>query len=160
MTPAGAAATIAAITADLRRKILAGEYQAGDRLPTRAELAAMHHVSPESAGIAHRRLRDEGLVALRQGSGAFVLAVGAYQVTVRAPGARVTQVRGGRRARADAAVSRLAVTQEGGDRVWRMVVVAVDAGAAAAIGLAAVRRGAGGGDWRGASVEAAPFHSV
>lgn len=157
MTPAGAAATIAAIAAELRRKILTGAYQAGDRLPTRAELAAAHGVSLESAGVAHRRLRDEGLVALEQGRGAFVLPVGVYQVAVRIPDGGVTPLhRRGVRVRPGGGVLAAEAEQVQGGRVWRLTVVAADAAAAGVAGLRAVRDAAGGGDWRAASVEAVP----
>ena len=68
------AAWIAAIFREVRSAIYAGEYEAGDRLPTRAELARLKGVSAESIGIVMRMLAAEGLVSSEQGRGTFALS--------------------------------------------------------------------------------------
>jgi DNA-binding FadR family transcriptional regulator len=54
-------------------EILAGQFQAGDRLPTERELAETFGVSRNVVREAIARLRFEGAVEPRQGSGVFVL---------------------------------------------------------------------------------------
>jgi len=55
-------------------EILAGRFQVGDRLPTERELAETFGVSRNVVREAIARLRFEGAVEPRQGSGVFVLA--------------------------------------------------------------------------------------
>lgn len=52
--------------------INAGDWTAGDRLPTEAELAAATDLSLGTVQRALRTLTDEGVVRRRQGSGSFV----------------------------------------------------------------------------------------
>jgi GntR family transcriptional regulator, transcriptional repressor for pyruvate dehydrogenase complex len=54
-------------------EILAGRFQVGDRLPTERELAETFGVSRNVVREAVARLRFEGAVEPRQGSGVFVL---------------------------------------------------------------------------------------
>jgi GntR family transcriptional regulator, transcriptional repressor for pyruvate dehydrogenase complex len=54
-------------------EILAGRFQAGDQLPTERELAETFGVSRNVVREAIARLRFEGAVEPRQGSGVFVL---------------------------------------------------------------------------------------
>jgi GntR family transcriptional regulator, transcriptional repressor for pyruvate dehydrogenase complex len=54
-------------------EILAGRFQVGDRLPTERELAEAFGVSRNVVREAIARLRFEGAVEPRQGSGVFVL---------------------------------------------------------------------------------------
>ena len=54
-------------------EILAGRFQVGDRLPTERELAETFGVSRNVVREAIARLRFEGTVEPRQGSGVFVL---------------------------------------------------------------------------------------
>jgi len=54
-------------------EILAGRFQVGDRLPTERELAETFGVSRNVVREAIARLRFEGAVEPRQGSGVFVL---------------------------------------------------------------------------------------
>lgn len=92
MTP-GEAASIAAVAADLRRKIYAGQYATGSKVPSRQALSDEHGISRESAGVALRMLAAEGLVSLEQGRGTIVLARRAYRaeaVIPRAGDAAVT----------------------------------------------------------------------
>ncbi|MEU5695180.1 GntR family transcriptional regulator [Actinosynnema sp. NPDC020468] len=56
----------------LRAAILTKVFKAGDKLPSRAELAKKYDVAPMTVQNALRELRDEGLIVSRQGSGVFV----------------------------------------------------------------------------------------
>lgn len=60
------------IAADLRRQIVGGELAAGAVLPSEAELAGSYDVSRVTVRKALEVLRDDGLVASRQGYGWFV----------------------------------------------------------------------------------------
>lgn len=60
------------IANDLRRQIGAGDLAAGAVLPSEAELAGSYDVSRVTVRKALEVLRDEGLVASRQGYGWFV----------------------------------------------------------------------------------------
>ncbi|MCX5141747.1 winged helix-turn-helix domain-containing protein [Streptomyces sp. NBC_00338] len=57
---------------ELRQGISGEEWGPGDRLPTRAQLAERFDVSPATINEALKRLRGEGLIVTRQGSGTFV----------------------------------------------------------------------------------------
>lgn len=57
----------------LRRAILAGEYQIGDKLPSEARLTEVHGVSRTVVREAIAALRSDGLVEPRRGAGVFVL---------------------------------------------------------------------------------------
>ncbi|TPE51527.1 GntR family transcriptional regulator [Maribrevibacterium harenarium] len=63
----------------LHREIAAGHWQAGDRLPIEAELAATLGVAVGTLRKALKKLEDDGLLERRQGSGNYVK---------RAPGGR------------------------------------------------------------------------
>ncbi len=56
----------------LRAAILTKKFAAGDKLPSRNELAKTYNVAPMTVQNALRELRDEGLIVSRQGSGVFV----------------------------------------------------------------------------------------
>ncbi|WP_031466624.1 GntR family transcriptional regulator [Sciscionella sediminilitoris] len=56
----------------LRAAILTKKFSAGDKLPSRAELAKTYNVAPMTVQNALRELREEGLIVSRQGSGVFV----------------------------------------------------------------------------------------
>lgn len=56
----------------LRHAIASGQYQAGDQLPTEAELCATYDVSPMTVRRAIGMLLDQGLVKTRRGRGTFV----------------------------------------------------------------------------------------
>lgn len=64
---------VSGITEDLRQKIDAGDYVAGQRLPSEADLTRRHSVSRTVVREAIAVLRAEGLVESRKGSGVFVL---------------------------------------------------------------------------------------
>jgi GntR family transcriptional regulator len=57
---------------DLRRRIEGGELPPGSRLPSRSEIAERYGVGSNVAIAAVRRLRGEGLVTSRAGSGVYV----------------------------------------------------------------------------------------
>jgi LacI family transcriptional regulator len=61
------------IAAQLREKILAGEYRGGLRLPSEAALVARHGVSRPTAARALQELVKEGLVERRAGMGSFAV---------------------------------------------------------------------------------------
>lgn len=56
----------------LLREIVDGAYPNNTRLPTEAELAKAHGVSRPVVRAALARLRDDGIIASRRGSGSFV----------------------------------------------------------------------------------------
>jgi GntR family transcriptional regulator, transcriptional repressor for pyruvate dehydrogenase complex len=58
----------------LRRSILNGDFRPDERLPGEHALAEAHDVSRPVVRAALQRLREEGLVSSRQGSGSFVCA--------------------------------------------------------------------------------------
>ncbi|MFI9722467.1 GntR family transcriptional regulator [Streptomyces sp. NPDC052396] len=57
---------------DLRRRIAAGEWAVGERLPSRAQLALDYGVGPNVLQKAQERLIVEGLLEGRAGSGTYV----------------------------------------------------------------------------------------
>ncbi|MEU3273341.1 GntR family transcriptional regulator [Saccharomonospora sp. NPDC006951] len=56
----------------LRAAILTKKFTAGEKLPSRTELAKTYSVAPMTVQNALRELREEGLIVSRQGSGVFV----------------------------------------------------------------------------------------
>ena len=63
----------------LRSEIQSGQYPAGQLLPTESDLRVRFGVSRHTVREALRQLRDEGLVASRQGAGTTVLSPGANE---------------------------------------------------------------------------------
>jgi GntR family transcriptional repressor for pyruvate dehydrogenase complex len=61
------------VSGDLQRRIARGELKAGDRLPTEKALGEVFGVSRAVVREAVARLKADGLVETRQGSGAFVV---------------------------------------------------------------------------------------
>ncbi|MGW1870392.1 GntR family transcriptional regulator [Streptomyces mauvecolor] len=57
---------------DLRRRLAAGEWTIGDKLPSRAQLAAHYEVGPNVLQKAQERLIIEGLLEGRAGVGTYV----------------------------------------------------------------------------------------
>lgn len=96
---------------DLRRRVLAGEFPVGERLPSIADLQA-HYDVPGLNTIrqAQQLLVDDGLVATRQGVGAFVIS---HEPSDRAVDV-VAELRAARAAidRALSALARAAVSGE------------------------------------------------
>jgi len=62
------------IAGTVRRAIGEGTLSAGDRLPAAKELAASLDVNLHTVLRAYQMLRDEGLIELRRGRGAIVIA--------------------------------------------------------------------------------------
>lgn len=60
------------IAEDLRSKILSGELEPGERLPSRNDLARMYETTRATADHAIAALSAEGLAVSQQGRGAFV----------------------------------------------------------------------------------------
>nr|MDT0661625.1 GntR family transcriptional regulator [Micromonospora sp. DSM 115978] len=60
------------IAADLRDRITSGEYPAGERLPTYAELATLYSSSVSTVQRAIMLLQMEGVVVGVQGAGLYV----------------------------------------------------------------------------------------
>ncbi|GAB3207083.1 GntR family transcriptional regulator [Marinactinospora thermotolerans] len=60
------------IADELRRRIIAGDYGPGDRLPSRQALATEFDVGPRIAADAVQQLVAEGYVVSRTGSGSYV----------------------------------------------------------------------------------------
>jgi GntR family transcriptional regulator len=73
------------IAADLRRRIRAGEFAPGHRLPSSADLQAEHEVSAQTVQHAMNSLRSEGLVETHPGRGWFVRRVPDVVRLVRRP---------------------------------------------------------------------------
>jgi GntR family transcriptional repressor for pyruvate dehydrogenase complex len=63
------------ISGDLASAIGDGRYSPGERLPTEAEMAAQYGVSRAVVREAIAQLKADGLVAVRQGAGAYVTQV-------------------------------------------------------------------------------------
>lgn len=63
------------IAREVRRVISAGELREGDRLPAARELARSLEVNMHTVLRAYADLRDEGVIELRRGRGAVVVAV-------------------------------------------------------------------------------------
>lgn len=61
------------IAESLRRRIAAGELQAGDKLPPVRQMAQQWNCTPGTVGRAYAVLTQEGLVAGQRGSGTHVL---------------------------------------------------------------------------------------
>jgi DNA-binding GntR family transcriptional regulator len=57
---------------ELRRRILAGEWRPGDRLPSEPELARRQTVSRSSLRAAISILEEDGYVSRRHGSGTYI----------------------------------------------------------------------------------------
>jgi LacI family transcriptional regulator len=61
------------IAAELRQKILSGEYRVGQRLPSEVSLVSRYGVSRPTAARAYQELVSVGLIERRANAGAFVL---------------------------------------------------------------------------------------
>lgn len=69
----------------IRRAIVDGQYPDGARLPGENDLARQFEVSRPVVRAALKRLRDEGLVISRQGSGSYVAAPGEQKMLAFQP---------------------------------------------------------------------------
>jgi DNA-binding GntR family transcriptional regulator len=63
------------IYADLRRRIAAGEWQVGDRLPELGAFMEHYDASLNTVRRATADLRDEGVLRISQGDGTFLAAL-------------------------------------------------------------------------------------
>ena len=63
------------IAARIRAAIAAGDYDAGNALPSVRQLSAQLRVNPATVVQAYRDLEREGFVDMRHGSGTFVRAL-------------------------------------------------------------------------------------
>ena len=63
------------IYTDLRRRIAAGEWQVGDRLPDLGALMERYDASLNTVRRATTDLRDEGVLRISQGDGTFLAAL-------------------------------------------------------------------------------------
>jgi DNA-binding transcriptional MocR family regulator len=136
----GEPSSIREVAAALRRELYSGRWSAGDRFRTAADIAEEHRVSSESANVALRMLRNEGLVTLEQGRGTFVCPLADYAVTVTISTDDVT----GRPPRSivpgDPAVKQVRFEDRGDEWRWTLTIRAADAGRAAVAGLATAAR--------------------
>lgn len=69
------------LAADLRARLIAGEWKRGARLPSETDLAASYQVSRVTVRTALKSLDAQGLVDIRHGAGTFVADFG---VSIRA----------------------------------------------------------------------------
>ena len=81
------------VTAELERRILAGELEPGGLLPAEPELGAELEVSRSVIRDAIRTLAARGLVEVRQGSGTRVSPPGAAAPASSEPGESVWERR-------------------------------------------------------------------
>lgn len=63
------------IAREVRRAALAGEIEVGHRLPAARDLAVSLDVNMHTVLRAYQDLRDEGVIELRRGRGAVLVAV-------------------------------------------------------------------------------------
>ena len=72
-TPLGGQGTLTQRLRDVvRARILAGEWQPGEKIPSETELAEQYQVSRVTVRTALKSLESQGLIDIRHGSGAYV----------------------------------------------------------------------------------------
>lgn len=71
---------------DLRARIRDGEWSAGDRLPTEAELVVQYQVSRSTVRQAVKTLQAQGLLTSRQGKGTYLSSACASMPACRSCG--------------------------------------------------------------------------
>lgn len=76
----------------LRKRIVSGGLQAGEKLPTEAELAESFRISRPSVREAIAILRAEDLVVSRRGSGSYVSAAPRLEIRLPRPSASVEDI--------------------------------------------------------------------
>ncbi|WP_308290667.1 GntR family transcriptional regulator [Micromonospora sp. RL09-050-HVF-A] len=87
---------------DLRDRIAAGEFPIGSKLPGITDLQSHYGVALNTVRAAEELLREEGLLRIAQGEGAFVIA---------APGAAPVDVLGALYAARDAVAVAIAAVE-------------------------------------------------
>jgi len=75
----------------VEQRIIAGEWKAGDRLPSVRDLAVDLEVNPNTVARTFQTLADDGLIENRRGIGSFV-AEGAREAAVHAARHRMEAV--------------------------------------------------------------------
>ncbi|MEO3780385.1 winged helix-turn-helix domain-containing protein [Micromonospora sp. B11E3] len=90
------------IANDLRDRIVAGEFPIGSKLPGITDLQGRYGVALNTVRAAEEVLREEGLLRIAQGEGAFVVAV---------PGAATVDVLGALYAARDALAVAIAAAE-------------------------------------------------
>lgn len=96
------------VSDDLRRRVLAGEWRVGERLPGRSTLAGEYGVGPNVVQRATERLIIEGLLEGRAGSGTYV----------RTPRERLRMLRTRRRVAGDGPPFRARMRDQGKSGSW------------------------------------------
>jgi GntR family transcriptional regulator len=66
------------VAASVRAALSSGAVQVGDRLPSARTVAAALDINLHTVLRGYQQLRDEGLVELRRGRGAVILADGGF----------------------------------------------------------------------------------
>lgn len=79
-----------AVADELRERIVSGTYKPGDKLPSTRELASMFGVARNTANDALHLLAREGLVDIKDKSGAVVLSP---EEMAKTPGDRLADAR-------------------------------------------------------------------
>lgn len=72
--PASSTPLYVQLAAAVRTGIMRGDLRPGEKLPAARDLAAMLEINLHTVLQAYQQLRNEGLVELRRGRGAVVLA--------------------------------------------------------------------------------------
>ena len=96
------------VASDLRRRLAQGEWEAGAKLPSRAQMAQHYGVGPNVMQKAQERLIVEGLLEGRAGSGTYVAQ----------PRERRRMVRSRHRERRGGSPLRAGVRESGGTCTW------------------------------------------
>lgn len=76
LLPGGIEYVYVRLAADIERRVRAGEWAPGDRLPSREEIAASYGVAERTVRRALRELQAAGLVTVMPARGAYVTWAG------------------------------------------------------------------------------------
>jgi len=77
---------------DIRRRVRAGEFEVGAKLPSLKDLRDRYGVAEVTVHTAIRELQREGIVVSSQGRGTFVAAVPDESAEIPDPGAALRKV--------------------------------------------------------------------